>query len=253
LNRRGFLKLTAGAAGAACAANDVFAAPGRNARAAGRLAGLKPMTDGIVPISEAERRGRVDKARRLMIENGIDAICLEGGSSLFYYTAVNWRNSERAFIWILPARGEDAWVCPKFEEDRTREQTHPGTEVRTWEEDEDPAGVVAGIFKSRGIRTGKVGMEEQVRFLIFDGIRKAAPALGLVSATPVTAGCRIYKSPAEIALMQKANDITVAAYKAAIAMIREGMTKEDFAADARNAFAACGVVGNIGASFGEQS
>lgn len=253
VNRRGFLKLTAGAAGAACAASEVFAAPAPKAQAAGPLAALKPMTAGIVPISDDERRGRIEKARRLMIENKIDAICLEGGSSLFYYTAVNWRNSERAFVWILPARGEDAWVCPKFEEDRTREQTRPGTEVRTWEEDEDPAAVVAGIFKSRGIRTGKVGMEEQVRFLIFDGIRRTAPALELVSATPVTAGCRIYKSPAEIALMQKANDITVAAYKAAIAMIREGMTKADFSADAAAAFAACGVVGNIGASFGEQS
>jgi len=67
---------------------------------------LKPMTAGIVPITNDERRARIEKARRLMTENHIDAVILEGGSSLFYFTGVRWGLSERPFIAVLPAKGE---------------------------------------------------------------------------------------------------------------------------------------------------
>jgi Xaa-Pro dipeptidase len=110
---------------------------------------------------------------------------------------------------------------------------------------------VAEILKDRGIATGRIGMEERVRFFLFDMIRRAAPALEYVIADPVTAGCRVIKSPAEIALMQRANDITVAAYMAAIATLREGTTKEQFMANAAAAHKALGVDGGIDVGFGE--
>ena len=56
------------------------------------------MTDGIVPITDDERAARIEKARRLMAENRIDAIFIEGGSSLFYFTGVRWGLSERPFV-----------------------------------------------------------------------------------------------------------------------------------------------------------
>ena len=253
LNRRNFLKTAAGAAGAAWVGGSVLASPAQEPKKDGPIAVLKPMTDGIVPISDAERLARMEKARKLMVENGIDAIAMEGGSSLIYFTDVNWWNSERTFLWILPARGEMAWVCPKFEEDRAREQIRFGSDIRTWEEDESPYRAIADVLAGRGIRTGRIGLEEQVRFFLYDGIRKAVPGIDCVSADPVTVGCRVIKSPAELALMQRANDITVAAYKAALAMLREGMTKGEFGANARAAFSALGVSGGIGAGFGEQT
>jgi len=253
LNRRNFLKTSAGAAGAAWIGGRVFASPAQEPKKNGPIAGLKPMTDGIVRISDAERLARMEKARKLMVEAGIDAIAMEGGSSLVYFTDVNWWNSERTFLWVLPARGEMAWVCPKFEEDRARELIRFGNDIRTWEEDESPYRAIADVFASRGLRTGRIGLEEQVRFFLYDGIRKAAPGIDFVSADPVTIGCRVIKSPAELALMQKANDITVAAYKAALAMLGEGMTKGEFGANARAAFSALGVSGGIGAGFGEQT
>jgi Xaa-Pro dipeptidase len=219
----------------------------------GPIAGLKPMTDGIVHISDAERLDRMEKARKLMVENRIDAIAMEGGSSLFYFTDVNWWNSERTFLWVLPARGEMVWICPKFEEDRAREQIRFGSDIRTWEEDESPYRAIADVLASLGLRSGRIGLEEQVRFFLYDGIRKAVPGIDCVSADPVTIGCRVIKSPAELALMQRANDITVAAYKAALAMLREGMTKGEFASNARAALSALGVSGGIGAGFGEQT
>ena len=179
----------------------------------------------VVPISDAERLARIEKARRLMIENGIEAMLLEGGTSMFYYTGVRWGNSERPFAVVIPARGELAWVTPGFEEQRARELIKFSTDVRVWQEDESPYRVIAGILRDRGA-TGKVGIEERLRFFVYDGVRQEMPSLQFVSATPVTAGCRMIKSPAEIALMQRANEITLQAIGATFASLKAGMTNQ---------------------------
>lgn len=212
---------------------------------------LKNMTAGVVPISDNERHARIEKAQRLMVENKIDAIYIESGTTLFYYTGMRWSPSERMFALVIPARGELAWVCPKFEEERARELIKFGTDIRTWEEDESPYLRVAQIFKDRGIRTGTIGMEERTRFFLYDGIRKEAGNLNYVIADPITAGCRMYKSAAEIALMQKANDITIEAYKAAITTLKEGMTTSELNANLGAAFRALGSSGGALISFGK--
>jgi Xaa-Pro dipeptidase len=212
---------------------------------------LRPLAGKVAPISDDERRARIEKAQRLMAENRLDAIYLESGSSMFYYTGVRWGQSERMFALVIPARGELAWVVPKFEEMRARELIRFGTDIRTWEEDESPYRRVAQIFKERGTRAGRVGIEERVRFFLFDGIRKEAPQLEYVSADPVTVGCRVIKSPAEIALLQRANDITLAAFKAAAATLKEGMTQYEFAANVSAAHRALGSTGSALIGFGK--
>jgi Xaa-Pro dipeptidase len=213
---------------------------------------LRRMTDNVVPITSDERKSRIEKAQKLMRDQRIDAIYIEPGSSMFYYTGMRWGTSERMFALVIPARGEIAWVCPKFEEERARELIKMGTDIRTWEEDESPYQRVAEIFKDRGIRTGTIGMEERVRFFLYDGIRLAAPpAMKFVNATPVTAGCRMFKSPAELALMQIANDLTIVAYKATRDSMTEGMTQGEFAGNCAAAFRALGTSGGIFVSFGK--
>ncbi len=251
--------MAAGLSGAALASGIVHGAeaetssidPFQQRDAPESIRKLRKMTDGVVPISLDERKARIEKARRLMIENRIDAIYIEPGSSMFYYTGMRWSTSERMFALVIPARGEIAWVCPKFEEERARELIAIGSDIRTWEEDESPYQRVAQIFRDRGLHTGRVGIEERVRFFLFDGISKATPALQFVSATPVTAGGRMLKSSAEIALMQRANDITLVAYKATVESMREGMTQDEFAANCAAAFRALGVQGGIFCSFGK--
>ena len=186
---------------------------------------LEPMTAGAVPIGDPERRVRINKAQRLMAERGIGAVVVEPGSTMSYYTGVGWSTSERPFILVLPARGEPAWICPAFEEARARELIRFGNDVRTWQEDESPFRLLAGLLRDRGAATGKIGLEEDVRFFILDGLRTEIPALELASAMPITAGCRMYKSAAELALMQRASDMTIAAFKAAFAALHEGMTQ----------------------------
>ena len=250
-SRRAFLATAALGAGALAAARDADAQSAANVPDSIRA--LQPMMAGIVPIGADERRARLEKARRLMADNRIDAIVLEGGSSMFYFTGVRWGLSERPFVTVIPAKGDLAWVSPGFEEARARELIETGgRDVRTWQEDESPYRLVAGILKDRGITTGRVGIEERLRFFVFNGIRKEAPAIDYVSADPVTAGCRMIKSPAEIALMQRANDVTIAAYKAAFATLREGMTQADLRANIMAAYRALGATtADVAVSFGE--
>src|SRR5262245_57916600 len=135
-NRRAFLRWTAAAGvgvGTAACATSATGAQGDTDRPGGQsgsperadvpasIRALRPMTEGIVPISVEERRARVAKARRLMAENQIDAVVLEGGSSMFYFTGVRWGLSERPFLLVMPKNGDMAWVCPAFEEERARE------------------------------------------------------------------------------------------------------------------------------------
>ena len=213
---------------------------------------LRPMTAGIVPIADEERKARLDNARRLMAEQRINAIVLEGGSSLFYFTGVRWGLSERPFVAVLPARGELAWICPAFEEARARELIRFGTDVRTWQEDDSPYRLIAQSLKDRGVATGRVGVEERLRFFVFNGLKQEAPALDYVDATPITAGCRMIKSASEIALMQRANDMTIAAYKAGLATLHEGMTQDDLRGNVLAAYRALGAQGGVVAvSFGK--
>ena len=197
----------------------------------GPIQALTPKTGDITPITDDERRARIARAQRLMREQGIAAILIEPGSSMRYYTGVSWWPSERTFATVIPASGSPAWVCPAFEEARARELIRFGDDIRLWQEEESPFALIAAILKDIGAASGRVGVEEQVRFFVMDGLRQAAPAAELASATAVTAGCRMIKSPAELALMQRATDITILAIKAGLATLKAGMTQYDLGAN----------------------
>jgi Xaa-Pro dipeptidase len=254
IDRRRFVRSSA-VAGLGIAAAPLPAAAGprgprqQSAASPRALPTLRPFPGAAVPISDHERRGRLERARRLMAEHGMGAIVLEPGTSMRYYANVRWGLSERPFLLVIPARGELAWVAPAFEEARAREVTTFTEDVRVWQEDEDWGAVVAGILKDRNV-SGAVGLEERLRFFIAEGLRAAAPARQFVLATPVTAGCRMFKSPAEIALMQRANDITIEAFRAAFATLAAGMSQFDLQRNIETAFEALGAPGGALVQFG---
>lgn len=216
---------------------------------------LKPMVDGVVPISVEERKQRIAKAQQLMQEQKMDAIFMEGTVTCSYFTGMRWGQSERTFGVVIPAKGAIAYVCPKFEDDRAKELINPvfGDELRCWEEHESPYDLIFKIVKDRGFKHRRIGMEERVRFFIADGVRKAASGFEIVDATPITAGCRMYKTAAEIALMQKANDVTIEAYKAAFATIQPGMSQSAFSANLSAAFRKLGYTGGASVQVGKYS
>ena len=259
LDRRAFLGSSAAATlgASACSPSEPAAEPrqavsGTGGAVPASIQTLKPMTDGIKPITEDERAARVEKARKLMVDNKLDAIYLEGGSSLFYFTGVRWGLSERPFVCVIPARGEIGWVCPGFEEARARELVRGEADVRVWEEDESPYRQIANIIRDRGLNTRRVGVEERLRYFIYSGVKKESPGAEFTDAEVVTAGCRMFKSAAEIALMQRAMDITIAAYKAAFETFREGMTQDELRGHIAAAHRALGAPGgSASVSFGE--
>lgn len=219
---------------------------------------LKSRRAEATPISVAERKARIARAQQLMRENKIDALVLTGGTSLDYFGGIRWGNSERLFTMVIPEKGEMFFVSPAFEEDRSREQIALGPggkdpRVLIWQEDDSPYQRVAAGLRERGLTTGTVGIEETVKFVFSDGIAKAVPAMKIVSATPVTAGCRMIKSAHEIALMRLASQVTLAAYEAAWKSLREGMTQNDFAGLVSAAHARLGFPGSAGVQVAEYS
>ena len=226
--------------------------PAMRVTAADPFENLRSMVDGVEPITTAERMGRIEKAQRLMVDNGIDAMYLDAGTSMEYFTGVSWGQSERMLAVVIPAHGDLKYVSPGFEEERLRELMTIGSDVRVWQEHESPYQRVAEILDESGAGSGTVAMEERVRFFLFDGIRKVRPQATYVSADPVTIPCRITKSANEIRLMQMASDITIACYKATIPLLEVGMTPQDFidlSSDAMTKLGARG--GRLWCSFAE--
>lgn len=242
ITKRDLIKAS-GLAGLGAASGLVSSAPAR----AASTGGLANMAEDAVPISTEERQARVAKAQDLMRQQGVAALLIEAGSAMVYFTGIRWWRSERLTGVVIPAEGEIGVVTPFFEEPSIRESMTFGDDVRTWHEHENPFDLVAGILNDRGLKGGKLAIEETVRHFIVDGVSKAAPNFKTVSGASITRGCRMYKSPAEIALMQKANDITMAAYAHAYSKIEAGMTPDDIRAIMNNATSALG--GSVGFSL----
>jgi Xaa-Pro dipeptidase len=258
-NRRKFISLTALTAGTLGVSNRIFGAGVNEAEIEANLPkairDLQPMVAGIVPITVEERKQRIAKAQELMAREKMDAIFLEGTVSCFYYTGMRWGQSERTFGVVIPAKGTLTYVCPKFEEDRAKELILPvfGDEIRCWEEHESPYEVILGIIKDKGVVHSRIGMEERVRFFIANGVKKLATGFDIVDATPITAGCRMIKTKAEIALMQKASDATINAYKAAFPSIHAGMSQTELSNNLTAAFKKLGFTGGASVQVGKYS
>jgi len=257
MKRRSFLKIAPVAAGAA-ALPQFTSAEQAEGSLPPSIAALKPMKEGVQPISADERRGRIEKARQLMAAEKIDALMLTGGTSLVYFSGIQWGLSERLFAMILPVKGDAFYVSPAFEEDRAREQIAKGplggsADVRTWEEHESPYERIAQGLRDRGIASGRLGIEETVRFVFSDGVAKAAPTLHITSGTPISAGCRMTKDSHEQALMRHASAVTLKAYEAAYRALKEGMTQNDFQGLVQLAHRRLGYNGSAGVQVGEYS
>ena len=194
------------------------------------LSALSPMAGDAVPISRSERAARVARAQKLMKANGIGAVLIEPGASLIYFTGIQWHRSERLTCAILPAEGEACIVTPFFEEPSVRETLDVPGEVRVWQEDEDPLKLVAAYLRQHKLARLPVGIEETLRYFAVDRLQQDLPGVRVVSANPVVRGCRMIKTPAELALMQNATDITIAAYRWVHPRVEKGMTGHDIAA-----------------------
>lgn len=228
MKRRNFIQMSALGAGTSILTGSSTFASSSRAVSGLFLNEKNSKVADIVPISLEERKSRIAKAQSLMEKNGFSAIVLDSGTSMNYFTGMSWGQSERPMVVVIPAKGEVSYICPKFEQSRLEENIKIGQDVYPWEEDESPYEQIKKAIFDSGARSGKIGMEERVRFFIADGLRLVATNFEIVSADPVVIPCRIVKSPAEIALMQIATDYTIEAMKLGFAALKEGESPSVF-------------------------
>jgi Xaa-Pro dipeptidase len=190
----------------------------------------KSLTGEAKAISSNERHARIQKLQTLMGQRKIAAFLVESGSSLEYFTGIRWFRSERVTLAIIPARGEVIIVTPAFEEPSVRETLQVGEDVRAWNEHENPSTRIIQGLRDRGIASGRVAVEPTIRYFIIDGLRHVSKSYEFVSADSLVRACRLLKSPAELALMQAANNVTIEALRLVRAKVDTGMTSTDLAA-----------------------
>jgi Xaa-Pro dipeptidase len=226
-SRRQFLKSTATASALAI---TPLAMPQTSSPALPEaFANLKPLGARVHPITAEEYHERLLHAQKLMADltPKYDALFVAPGTSLYYFTGIRWGVSERLLALVLPRTGDPIVVVPAFEEGRMRERLHFAAEVRAWQEDESPTKIAAAALADRGIRTGRMGVEETAAFTFFDHLRAAAPGFECVSADAITIACRGHKSAHELELMRLACDATFDVFRAVFASLKEGMSQED--------------------------
>ena len=231
LSRRLFL-------GTAAAAPAAALALGQAAPASAAETGLSSITGDAKPIGADERRARIAKLQDLMGRQKIGALLVESGSSLDYFTGIRWWRSERTTAAVIPAKGEVIVVTPAFEEPSIRETLQIGGDVRPWNEHESPFQRLAEALHDRGAMT--VAVEPTTRFFIIDRLRQAAPHLKIVSGDALIRACRMHKSPAELALLRIANQVTLQAIQYAHGKVVAGMKATGIGALITEATAALG-------------
>lgn len=185
---------------------------------------LSNMTTDVSAISEAEFQMRINKAQQLMREQGVCALYLDAGTNLYYFTGLNWYKSERMVGAILPVEGNVEFIAPHFEEGSLRDNMLIQGNYNGWHEDESPYELFAQVLTKIGCTQGKVAIDESAAFFIFDGLRKATANIDFSNGAEITAPCRQIKSVAEIALMQRAKDMTIAVHKAAARILHLGIS-----------------------------
>ncbi|ASR50338.1 M24 family metallopeptidase [Blastomonas fulva] len=189
--------------------------------AAEQLATITPWATPAAPITQDERLARIEQARRLTRDSGADALLIAAGSSLRYFAGVPWGGTERLVAMLIPVTGDPVMIAPHFELGSLQAEMQISTDYRLWQEDQSPTALVADMCRGWGADT--LAIDPALPFLFVDRIARDAPALTLVSGAPAIDGCRMHKSPAEIALMQQAKSMTLEMHRRAALILREGI------------------------------
>ena len=185
---------------------------------------LSDMTTDVVAIDKTEYQARIEKAQQLMQTQGVCALYLDAGTNLHYFTGLKWYKSERMVGAILPVSGDLEFIAPHFEEGSLRENMLIQGNYNGWHEEESPYKLFANILIKKGFTQGKIAIDESAAFFIFDGLRTAAPAFEFINGADISAPCRQIKSSTEIALMQRAKNMTIEVHKAAARILRPGIS-----------------------------
>lgn len=188
------------------------------------LAKLSDMTTDVQGISVAEIQQRQQQACKLMQAQQIDALYLNAGSNLLYFTGLKWYASERMVGALLTAKGELHYIAPAFEQSSLTDFMQIEAPFHGWHEHESPYELLATLLHEQGLTQGRLAVDEASPFFLVDGIARVLTNFKVLNGSTITSVCRQQKSSAEIALMQRAKDMTMAVHKATAAILHEGIS-----------------------------
>jgi Xaa-Pro dipeptidase len=185
------------------------------------LAGLRPWAEVAPAITAQERAARLERARALTAALGADALLVQAGASLRYFTGVPWSPSERMVALLLPVAGPPKLVCPAFERGTLEAELAIAADLLLWEEDEDPIALVADALPA--------GATLALDPLLFFGWARKLEGAGVatVDGAPAIDGCRLIKSPAELALLRQAKQMTLVVQAAAARILAPGIRESE--------------------------
>ncbi len=207
------------------------------------LAALTNMTAGVIPTGTDEYLQRINKAQAYMQANNVSAIWVHAGTNMTYFTGTKWHPSERMVGAIIPAKGAIEYLAPYFEQNTVRDYMVLDGPVNVWHEHENPYQLFVDTLKRMGL-SGRVGISEDTPFFVADGITQCDAGVQLINGKAVTAHCRTQKSANEIALMQRAKNMTVEVHKAAAGILHEGISTTEVAAFINEAHKRVGAAGS---------
>ncbi|MCC2977872.1 Xaa-Pro peptidase family protein [Sphingomonas sp. PL-96] len=212
--------------------------------AAAELAAITPWADRAAPIAASERHARLERARTLAEASGADGLLLNVGATLRYFAGVPWGPSERLVAMLLPASGRPVLLCPAFELGTLEADLAIDADIRLWEEDEDPIALLADTLVATGV--SRLAVDPLFPFQWAERLRAKAGGVTLLDGAPAIDGCRMVKSPAELALLAQAKAMTLEVHRRTARILHPGIAASEVV---RFIDAAHRAIGAAGSSF----
>jgi len=142
---------------------------------------------------------RMDRARAVMADQGVDVLLLSVGADLPYLTGYEAMPLERLTMLVLPRDDDATLVVPRLEAPRVVERPDAFTLV-PWNETEDPVTIVAKLITRAG--TAAIGDRTWARFLV--ELLGMLPTTAFRRASEVMAPLRMVKDEAELDALRAA-------------------------------------------------
>ncbi|MGI9498371.1 MAG: M24 family metallopeptidase [Mariniblastus sp.] len=185
---------------------------------------LVDMTSGIVPILKPEFQARIERLQESLKASGVQAIYLHAGTNLFYFTGLRWSPSERMVAAVIPAEGDLFYIAPNFELDTLRDYWLFEAPIVGWHEHESPYESFHSAMTSRGISGGTILVDEATPFYTVTGLCNANPEFKFELGQTITQSFRSIKSDAELSIIRRAHEMTLAVLKSAASILEPGIT-----------------------------
>ncbi|WP_027124867.1 M24 family metallopeptidase [Gelidibacter mesophilus] len=178
------------------------------------------------PIKTEEFQNRLDKTCAALKEKNLDALYINAGTNLYYFTNTRWNPSERLVGAILFADGSLHYVVPEFEIGTFNDFIGIPGDIIPWKEHECPVQKIAEVL-SEGTR---LAVDDSTAFTLVSRFQEHKK-FKISSAEVLIRDIRMLKSDAEIAHIQYPMNLTMQVHQATARILKPRITTaevEDF-------------------------